>query len=456
MVKHLALLGVCMMLQTALVQSLVVSSPPKQPIQELSLPDRPFVSKVDPTPVGEGGFGKVYLAQTDVPSEGRFGKLFRRVKVRPSEAAAGCDLHKKFAIKKVVVTPSFDSAELKREKLVMETFSGQPGFLEFYDYVESSDHQSSFFLMEAGTHGDLFDLCHKRGAIFYDLLAGKLPKKSVQLLQLFSQVAEGIALMHDNDFIHNDMKLENVILACASGGDGENCEAKIIDFGFTCKSSATESEDLTCIGRQQGTLRYAEPGDSVGTYSDVWSLGIMLYLIIFDKFPYECESRQKCKDLRWQSQYDKGFKRLRRGVTLLEKTNQGKALELKTFIDAFQRMFENPRTTAREIGQNVSQYLKSQTHDGLQTRMFRSSRKPLTDECKPQFPFGFPSPEFYCKSCCTVRAARDIFFRVREQLCIETNDLTAVACIAQFRCSDSCARASLVSEQQQSASKACR
>ena len=45
---------------------------------------------------------------------------------------------------------------------------------------------------------------------------------------------EGIGHIHDEDIIHRDLKLENIIME-----DNKNFKINIIDFGLACKTSNT-------------------------------------------------------------------------------------------------------------------------------------------------------------------------------------------------------------------------
>lgn len=72
---------------------------------------------------------------------------------------------------------------------------------------------------------------------------------------------------------------------------------KIVDFGISgvCKGSVQERNDA-------GTLRYMPPEILSESYTtanpaiDVWALGVMLYVMIFMKFPFDGETPEEIKD----------------------------------------------------------------------------------------------------------------------------------------------------------------
>ena len=100
------------------------------------------------------------------------------------------------------------------------------------------------------------------------------------------RVAEAVEYAHARLVVHRDLKPSNVLVA----PDGA---PKLLDFGIAGllddDTAGTES-DLT---RQTGrglTLGYAAPeqilGAPIGTASDVFSLGVMLYELVSGTLPF--------------------------------------------------------------------------------------------------------------------------------------------------------------------------
>jgi eukaryotic-like serine/threonine-protein kinase len=105
-------------------------------------------------------------------------------------------------------------------------------------------------------------------------------------LRLFSTICSAVEYAHQNLVIHRDLKPAN-ILVTADGAP------KLLDFGIARLLSpdllAEESERTVSLLRVM-TPEYASPeqirGDAVTTASDVYSLGVVLYLLLTGHRPY--------------------------------------------------------------------------------------------------------------------------------------------------------------------------
>ena len=104
-------------------------------------------------------------------------------------------------------------------------------------------------------------------------------------LRLFRAVCEAVDYAHRHLIIHRDLKPSNILVAA----DGS---VKLLDFGIAKQLAETDSgTDVTRTGMRAMTPAYAAPeqirGEPVGVYSDVFSLGVLLYELVTGKRPFD-------------------------------------------------------------------------------------------------------------------------------------------------------------------------
>jgi serine/threonine-protein kinase len=103
-------------------------------------------------------------------------------------------------------------------------------------------------------------------------------------LQLFLQVARAVEDAHRNLIVHRDIKPSNILVT----PDGH---AKLLDFGIAkLLDPDTASTPVTRTAARLLTPAYASPeqlqGGPVTTESDVYQLGVLLYVLLAGRFPY--------------------------------------------------------------------------------------------------------------------------------------------------------------------------
>ncbi len=148
-----------------------------------------------------------------------------------------------------------------------------PNLADIYETGETEDGQLYIVmpLYEGHTLQDLID-------------EGPIPLE--RALDLFTQIASGLAKAHEKGVVHRDIKPDNVFVT----DDGF---VKILDFGLARFAHSTRR---TATGVTVGTVRYMSPeqarGDEAGPASDVFALGAILYQLVSGQHPFQAEHNQ--------------------------------------------------------------------------------------------------------------------------------------------------------------------
>jgi tRNA A-37 threonylcarbamoyl transferase component Bud32 len=158
-----------------------------------------------------------------------------------------------------------DKINLKNEISILKLVS-HPNIIHMDGFYESKTH--IYFVIEFIEGGDLLTNILKR-SVYSD----------VELKNLAKTIGECLGYLHELGIIHRDIKPENILC--------DNVTGKLIltDFGLSQMILPNNKLSDPC-----GTLDYVAPEvlelGGYGMETDVWSLGIILYLVYYGRLPF--------------------------------------------------------------------------------------------------------------------------------------------------------------------------
>ncbi|XP_028258058.1 serine/threonine-protein kinase 33 [Parambassis ranga] len=107
-------------------------------------------------------------------------------------------------------------------------------------------------------------------------------------------IADAVVYLHKRDIVHRDLKLENILLKNSLDEDDKIFNIKVSDFGLSAKTHDVwigSTMTKTC-----GTLIYMAPevmsSRSYTQLCDVWSIGIIMYMLLCGEPPFVSESKK--------------------------------------------------------------------------------------------------------------------------------------------------------------------
>ncbi|GFR45998.1 hypothetical protein Agub_g7475 [Astrephomene gubernaculifera] len=148
-----------------------------------------------------------------------------------------------------------------------------------------------YLITELLTGGELLEAVLKRGS--YSEAEARL---------CFVQVLRGIEYLHSKNVVHRDLKLENLLLA----KQDDISLVKIADFGLA--KHAVNGMQTIC-----GTPQYVAPevivgakGHVYGPGVDMWSAGVVLYILLGGYPPFWSDSEPQLFDMIRKGKYSFG------------------------------------------------------------------------------------------------------------------------------------------------------
>ena len=198
-----------------------------------------------------------------------------------------------------------------------------PYIVNVYDWGQDADSETSFIVMEFVRGSDLKTAINQR-----------------KVAEIGSQVCQALAVAHNLDIIHRDIKPQNIMVQ----PDGN---VKVMDFGIARAKNSVMAKTSAVLG----TAHYISPeqaqGKELSPASDIYSLGVVLYEAATGKLPFDGPDAVSV-----------ALKQVNEDPEPPRNLNPNIDLALETII--MKAMCKNPRdrfATARDMRRALNDYL---------------------------------------------------------------------------------------------------
>ncbi|KFM02292.1 Serine/threonine-protein kinase Nek5, partial [Aptenodytes forsteri] len=194
--------------------------------------------------IGEGSFGKIFLAKGKVDNE-------------------------QCVIKEINVTQMpVKEKEASQKEVILLAKMKHANIVTFYASLQEKN--KLYIVMEYCDGGDLMKRINMQHGVLFN---------EDQILSWFVQISLGLKHIHDMKILHRDVKAQNIFLS----NNGK--VAKLGDFGIARQLNSTVEFAHTCVG----TPYYLSPemceNRPYNNKTDIWSLGCVLYELCALKHP---------------------------------------------------------------------------------------------------------------------------------------------------------------------------
>ena len=226
---------------------------------------------------------------------------------------------KLYAVKQIKIKQDdkeMQMKEIENEKKIAKALKHK-NIIRNHKIIEKGD-KFIYFVSDFADGGDLITVLED-----IEAKGGNLEEHLVR--KWFLEVVEGISYMNKKGYAHRDIKADNVLLR-RDNPKVNQFVAKVTDFGFS-QHAKDSKKNVIMVTNYLGTLEYTSPENLICKInegkpfdpfiSDVFSLGVLLYVMVVLKFPFKnSKNKRPTTDREIRNHHkkmmDKKWKKLKR------------------------------------------------------------------------------------------------------------------------------------------------
>ncbi|KAI2656546.1 hypothetical protein H4Q32_013504 [Labeo rohita] len=177
----------------------------------------------------------------------------------------------------LVMMFSLDDENLKkifREVQIMKMLR-HPHIIRLYQVMETE--RMIYLVTEYASGGEIFD---------HLVAHGRMAEKDAR--RKFKQIVAAVYFCHCRNIVHRDLKAENLLL-------DHNLNIKIADFGFSNLFSRGQLLKTWCGSPPYAAPELFEGKEYDGPKVDIWSLGVVLYVLVCGALPFDGSTLQNLR-----------------------------------------------------------------------------------------------------------------------------------------------------------------
>ena len=184
---------------------------------------------------------------------------------------------KKYAIKmypkKILESPKKKN-NIENEITILKKLDNI-NIMKLYEVIKTDKYQ--YLIMEYIEGISLLDIIKKEKNHYLE---------EKRALKIFKQIIQAINYCQSKNICHRDIKLENILTI-------KNDIVKLIDFGFAVITDKETYQTLLCGSPSYMAPEIVKKEKYIAQYSDIWSLGVLLYSMLYGRFPFKGKTQKE-------------------------------------------------------------------------------------------------------------------------------------------------------------------